>query len=106
MTHRLVLGLVAALALGSAAQAQTPAPAAPAAAMATGYSTKSTVGDLLDNPDTKAVLNKYVPEMVASPQIDQGRAFPLEGLVEYVPALTPDVLAKINTDLAKVPAKK
>lgn len=93
--------LLFASASATAASAQTPA-----AAPATGYSIQSTVGDLLDNPATKAVLNKYVPEMVSSPQIDQGRPFPLEGIASYVPTLTPEMLAKIDTELKAVPMKK
>lgn len=104
MIRPAALGLAAALVFGAAAVAQTP-PAA-AAASATGYSVKSTVGDLLDNPATKAVLEKYVPEMVSNPQIEQGRPFPLEGIAAYVPTLTPEMLAKIDTDLKAVPAKK
>ena len=103
MIRPAMLGVAAALlftAAAPAAFAQDP----PAAS--TGYSVKSTIGDLLDNPATKAVLQKYVPEMVASDQIEQGRPFPLEGITAYVPTLTPEVLAKIDADLKKVPAKK
>lgn len=106
MIRPVALGLAAALAFGAAAVAQTP-PAAPAAAApATGYSIKSTVGDLLDNPATKAVLEKYVPEVVSNPQIEQGRPFPLEGIAPYAPSLTPEMLAKIDTDLKAIPPKK
>ncbi len=105
MIRPAALGLAAALVFGAAAVAQTP-PAAPAAAAATGYSVKSTVGDLLDNPATKAVLEKYVPEVVSNPQIEQGRPFPLEGIAPYAPTLTPEMLAKIDADLKAVPAKK
>ncbi len=110
MTKPVVLGVIAALACSAAASAQTP-PAAPmakpaAAAPAAAFSVKSTVGDLLDNPDTKAVLLKHVPEVVNNPQIEQGRPFPLEGIAPYAPQLTPEMLAKIDADLAKVPAPK
>jgi len=71
------------------------------------YSTASTVGDLLDNPATKAVLAKYLPQVVASDQINQARALPLAALQQYRPDIfTNDVLAKINADLANVPAPK
>ena len=106
MIRPALLGVAAVLlttAAATAVSAQTP-PAPAAASM--GYSIKSTVGDLLDNPATKAVLEKNVPEMVASPQIDQGRPFPLEGIAAYVPTLTPEMLAKIDTELKAVPPKK
>lgn len=109
MATSATLGFAFAIAIGAAAatsiQAQTQAPAPPAASATPAYSTKSTVGTLLDNPATKAVLVKYIPDMVASPQIDQARSFPLEGLAQFAPQLTPDVLAKINTDLAPIPAQ-
>jgi hypothetical protein len=97
----IALGLIAALTLGAAAQAQT----APAAAE-TVYSSKTTlIGTLLDNPATKAVLLKDIPEVVNNPQIDQGRDFTLVQIVQYAPELTPEMLAKIDADLATVPHK-
>ena len=86
-----------ALAFTSAAAAQAPAPAYSVAA--------TTIGELLDNPATKAVLNKYIPEVVSHPQIDQGRPMTLPQIVEYAPQLTPELLAKIDADLKTV-AKK
>lgn len=100
MIRPIALGLIAALTLGAVAQAQTPA------APETVYSSKTTtIGVLLDNPATKAVLLKYIPEVVNNPQIDQGRDFTLEGIVQYAPELTPEMLAKIDADLAQVPHK-
>ena len=101
MIRPVALGLVAALAFTAVAQAQT-APA-PAAAAAPYYSSKTTIGELLDNPATKAVLMKYIPQVVTNPQIDQGRPYPLAGITEYVPELTPEMLAKIDKDLAPIP---
>jgi para-nitrobenzyl esterase len=91
-----MLGVAAALAFSSVAQAQAPAPAA-------AYSSNSTVGDLLDNPATKAVLVQMIPDVVSNPMIDQARGFPLAGLAQFVPTLTPEFLAKIDAALAKVP---
>jgi para-nitrobenzyl esterase len=96
MIRPTALGLVAALLLATAS---------PAAAQAPAYSSKSTVGALLDEPEARAVLVKYIPEVVSDPRIDQGRDFALEGLAQYVPALTPELLAKIDADLAKVVRK-
>ena len=76
MIRLVSLGVVVALAAASAAQGQTPGPAAaPApAAAAHAYSTSTTpIGDLLDNPATKAVLIKWIPEVVNDPRFDQGR---------------------------------
>ena len=44
-------------------------------------STKSTLGELLDNPATKAVLLKWIPDVVNNPQIEQGRPYTLVDIV-------------------------
>jgi hypothetical protein len=91
------------LAAGAQAQSTTATPTPTAGAATPYYSSKTTIGELLDNPATKAVLVKYIPEVVSNPQIDQGRPYPLAGITEYVPELTPELLAKIDADLAVVP---
>ena len=102
--------LLAALAPAGVAVAQAPAatPAvstAPAASAAPAYSTQTTIGELLDNPETKAVLNMHIPQVVSHPDVEMGRPYPLNGITEYVPELTPELLAKIDADLAKVQRK-
>jgi hypothetical protein len=95
-----LLGLAAALTLGSVAQAQAPAPAA---AAAPAYSSATKIGILLDNPATKAVLMQFIPDVVNNPQIEQGRDLQLLEIAQYVPELTPAMYAKIDAALAKVP---
>ena len=90
----------AAPALAQAAKPAAPAAAAPAAAKK--FSVESTVGDLLNNPAAKAVLVKYIPEVVADPNLQMGLELPLTGIVQYVPQLTPDMMAKIDADLKKI----
>ena len=98
MKYLAAVGLATALCLGSVgAAAAQGAPAAPAAAAK--FSVESTIGDLLDNAAAKAVLVKHIPEVVANPMIDQGRGFPLSGIAQFVPELTPEMLAKIDADL-------
>src|SRR5665213_1984073 len=66
----------------ASAFAQAPAPAAPAAAAH--YSTADTdLGTLMDNPMTKAVLDKYIAPMVNNPQIAQARGLTLKALQAY-----------------------
>ena len=104
MIRLVSLGVIVALAAASDAQGQTSTPAPAAAAHA--YSTSTTpIGDLLDNPATKAVLIKWIPEVVNDPRIDQGRLYTLQDIVTYVPALTPEMLAKIDADLVVIPVK-
>src|SRR4051812_10493905 len=63
----------------------------------------STIGELLDNPAAKAVFQKYLPEIVANPQLEQGRAMTLPDIVQYAPEITPDKLAAIDADLKALP---
>ena len=72
------------------------------------FSTADTdIGTLIDNSATKAILVKYMPEMVNSPQIDMARPMTLRQVQTYAPdKITDEVLAKIDVDLAAVPAPK
>jgi len=80
-----------------------PAPAVAPAKLSTA---DTDLGTLLDNPGAKAVLQKYIPQMIASPQIDMARSMTLKQLQGYAgDALTDDTLAKIDADLAKLPAQ-
>ncbi|MGE3689866.1 MAG: hypothetical protein AB7F98_00640 [Novosphingobium sp.] len=81
--------------------AAASAPAAPA------YSTSdSTIGTLLDNPATKAVLEKHVAAMVGNPQIEMARGMTLKQIQGFAgDALSDEVLAQIDADLATIPTK-
>ena len=86
--------------------AATPAFAAdaPATAAAAKFSTAdSSIGTLLDNPETKAVLEKHIPQFVSNPQIEMAKAMTLKQIQGYAgDALSDDTLAKIDADLAKI----
>ena len=103
----LVAGLALAL-TATAALAQATAAAAPAAAAAGRYSTTTTtIGDLLDDPAAKAILVKYLPDVANNPQIDMARGMTLKDTQQYAPDQVSDAtLAKIDAELAKLPAKK
>jgi hypothetical protein len=62
----------------------------------------STMGELTANPKAKDVLNKYIPEIVANPQMEQAKAMTLRSLQQYAPNITDDLLKKIDADLAKI----
>ena len=101
--------LAVAQAPAPAAPAQPAQPAAPAAAAAKpAYSTAgSTMGALLENADAKAIVFKYVPELAqAGDQLSQAAGLTLKDLQQYLPNITDKVLADMDVDLAKVPAKK
>lgn len=71
------------------------------------FSTAETdIGTLLDNPDTKAVLVKFIPDTVADPQFELARPMTLKQVQPYAPEKFPDeLLARIDAELAKVAAK-
>jgi hypothetical protein len=64
----------------------------------------STVAELMDNPKSKEVLTKYVPEIVSDPRIgdENTRANTLRGLQQYAPTLTDEKLKEIDAELAKI----
>jgi hypothetical protein len=98
--------LLIAFALIAATPALAQAPAAPVqAAAATPYSVETTkIGALLDTPALLVIFKKYLPEIVANPQVEQGRDLTLPEIVQYEPAIvTPEKLAAMDTDLKALP---
>jgi para-nitrobenzyl esterase len=80
-------------------------PAAPAPAH---YTTNDTdIGTLLDDPAAKAILDKYIPGMTTSDQIDMARGMTLKAIQPYAAdKITDAVLANIDAEFAKLPPKK
>jgi hypothetical protein len=97
------------LAAAALAIAAVAAPAfaadAPASAKAAKFNTAdSTIGDLLDNPAAKAVLEKHLPQIVSNPQMSMVRALTLKQIQGYAgDAVSDEALAKVDADLAKIP---
>lgn len=68
-----------------------------------GYSVYDSIGELLDNPDARAVLEQYLPELVEqASQSEQARGMTLHGVKNFMPTLTDEILQAINTELASV----
>lgn len=88
--------------------AAAPAIAAEAAATQTVMTTAETdIGTLLDNPASKAVLEKYLAPLVTNPQIDMARSMTLKQVQGFAAdQVTDEVLAKIDADLAKIGQSK
>ena len=101
MKHALI-GL--ALLVAVPAWAQDAAPPAQAE-VATKYSIKtSKLGELIDNPQTKVIFEKYFPEVVNHPQINEGLDLTLPDVVQYLPdVVTPEKLAAMDTELKAIP---
>jgi para-nitrobenzyl esterase len=104
--HSLIVAAVLATSLVSAsAVAQT---ASTKSAVHAAYSTAETeLGTLLDDPAARAVLEKHVPSIVNSGQIDMARSMTLKGLQQYAAdTLTDAALAAIDADFGKLAKKK
>ncbi len=71
-------------------------------AFAAGLTTESTMGELIDNKDAKAVLDKHLPGMSENPQMEQARPMSLKALQQFAPNITDDVLKAVDEDLAKI----
>ena len=98
--------LVIALALFCTTPALAQAPAAPAPATpAPKYSIQSsTLGQLVENPQTKALLVKYFPEVANHPQLNEGLGLTLPDVVQYLPdVITPEKLAAMDAELKVIP---
>lgn len=86
-----------------AAKAAAAAPA-PASVMNT---TDTPIGELVDNPKSRAILDKYIPGFSTADQIDSARNMTLKQVQPYASdTVTDEVLAKIDADLAKLPPGK
>ncbi len=68
------------------------------------FSTEATdIGTLLDNPQTRAVLDKHMPSFASNPQIAMARAMTLRQIQSFASdMLSDEVLAKVDADLAKL----
>jgi hypothetical protein len=81
--------------------------AVPAFAADPAYSTATTeIAVLMDNPETKAVLEKHIPEVISNAQFEMARPMTLKAIQSFAgDALNDEKLAAIDADLAKIQAK-
>ena len=104
---KILLSLTLLTGFMTAALAQAPTPAnAPTNtnAVTFSYSVDTTkIGDLLDKPALRAIFEKYLPDVVDSPNIDMGRDRTLPDIVQYAPQVTPDKLSAIDKELKALP---
>lgn len=91
--------VAAAALLAGAAHAQAPAAAIPAAAGADSVE-KTTIGDLLSHPASKAVIAKDLPKLIEYPGLDQIKDMTLRDISAYPQAELDDAkLSTIQKDL-------
>lgn len=97
LRNALIAGVIATATLSA------PVLAADAKVMSTA---ESTIGDLLANPDAKAVVDKYMPGFSANPQIEMAKGMTFKQIQQFAPdQIKDELLAKIDADLTKIPAK-
>jgi hypothetical protein len=101
-------GLFAASASFAQIAPAQPPPAPPAAATSPHYTLDdSTIGDLLDNPATKAILVKHLAEVVSGEGIERARGMTLPAIQPFSQGkITDEQLAAVAKELANVPAPK
>lgn len=67
------------------------------------YSIQSTIGDLFDNDQTKAILEQYLPGISSHPQIGMAKGMPLATVAKFSGGLiNDDALQNIETALKNV----
>ena len=94
MKHALLAA--ATVLIAGVAAAQTPIPAAAGAASVE----NTTIGDLVGNPASKAVLAKDYPQLLAYPGLDQIKGMTLRAIEAYPEAQLDDAkLTMIQKDL-------
>jgi len=108
MLRKTIFAAVALAALPTWATAQTTstpdaAPAAVAPAPTKYSTTESKIGDLLDNPTTKAVLDKDLPGLSTNENIGMARGMTLKEVQQFAPdKITDERLALVDTDFGKL----
>lgn len=65
------------------------------------YSLGSKMEDLLDNPVTMEIMQKYIPDIVNSDRIDESRSYALS-LVLNFQGVEEDILNQLDADLSKI----
>jgi hypothetical protein len=101
--------MLAALVLGATPTIAAEAAATIPAAAPGHYSVKETlVGLMLDDPAANKLLKELIPGVYANEMFQSmGRDNTLLGIQQFEPeALKDEVLAKVQTELNKLPAKK
>lgn len=99
----IVTALIGLPVLAAAEPVATPAPTpTPTAVAAAKFSTtESKIGDLLDNPTTKAVLDKDLPGLSTNENIDMARGMTLKQVQQFAPDKITDArLATVDADFA------
>jgi hypothetical protein len=67
------------------------------------FTTDTKVGELLDNPQAKTILDQCMPGFSTNPQVGMARGFSLKTAAGFSGGLiTPEMLASVDAALAKL----
>lgn len=76
-----------------------------AAAVASSYSTsENTVGELLENEVTRAILEEVIPHVVHNQRIEKARRYTFASVARYIEGLDDEMLARVDDRLAQIVA--
>ena len=107
MRKTLIAMALATLAGGALPLLASPTLADGAPAAAAHYSVATTkAGKLIDDPAAAAILKQLIPTIWGNEMFQsQGRDLTLKDIQQYEPVLTDEMLAKIQAEFDKIPAK-
>ena len=98
-----ILGVAMILSAAPVAAQNAPAAPAPAATPAAKFTLDTPLETIVADPAGKAIIDKDLPGTTTHPMYDQFKGMSLTQIAPMAAdKLTPDVLAKVKTDLATV----
>lgn len=63
----------------------------------------SSVGEILDDAESTAIIGKYIPELLANPMVSMARSLPFNGLLGMAAAsVDPAVITQLQTELSEL----
>jgi endoglycosylceramidase len=92
--------LVHAERIGTLPSLDTPKIAPPS-----GFSLDSLVGDLMKDPRSKAVLDRYLPTLTASKEIGLASQASLRSMQPYLPEMSQEIARKVDAALKAIPPR-
>lgn len=106
--RRVMIAVLALISLQSFVVPGAVAQSAQTAAASTVYTTDDTpVGEILDDAEAAAIVDKYVAGFSKDPQVDMARAMTLRDVQQYATeSFTDEVLKSIDADFAALAAKR
>ena len=107
-TALIVLGLALGSAFSMSAHAADSKPVQPASAQSAAYSTEDTaLGDILDDPEAAAIIDKYVAGFSKNPEVEMARSMTLRQIQQYaMDTFTDQVLSSIDADFVALASKR